>query len=335
MRRLVVTLAGSIVLCTSGTALAARPRLQPGQRGGSISAGAIAGAPFLVTGSRVTVTGTVAPYIAHQHVIVRFFRDGRETKIAQVPLRAMGHGRGGYTATYDSPRTGGVTATVEHHASPQLAELKAAVPGQVRYIVPQAGFGDRTATVGLLQQALARLHYAVPLSGVYDTATADAVLAYRKQTGLARTQIADRTVFQLLSQGAGAFQVRYPGDGRHVEADLTRQVLAEIDPGGHVYAIYPTSSGKPSTPTVIGRFSVYLKTPGYNSELMYDSNYFIRGYAIHGYDPAPTYAASHGCLRVPIHDAPAIYAWLHVGNSVDVYYENGGGSSNVQSNAGP
>ena len=93
-------------------------------------------------------------------------------------------------------------------------------------------------------------------------------------------------------------------DGRHVEADLTRQVLAEIEPGGRVRTIYTMSSGKPSTPTVIGRFRVYQKTPGVNSEGMVDSNYFIRGYAIHGYAEVPTYAASHGCLRVPIPDAP-------------------------------
>jgi hypothetical protein len=128
-------------------------------------------------------------------------------------------------------------------------------------------------------------------------------------------------VFDLLARRAGGFHVRYPGDGRHVEADLTRQVLAEIEPGGRVYRIYTISSGKPSTPTVLGRFQVYLKTPGENSEGMVDSNYFIRGYAIHGYAEVPTYAASHGCLRVPIPDAPAIYAWVRVGTPVDVYYE--------------
>jgi lipoprotein-anchoring transpeptidase ErfK/SrfK len=105
-----------------------------------------------------------------------------------------------------------------------------------------------------------------------------------------------------------------------VEADLAAQVLAEIEPGGHVRRIYTISSGKPSTPTVLGRFRVYLKTPGVNSEGMVDSNYFIRGYAIHGYPEVPTYAASHGCLRVPIPDAPAIYAWVQVGTPVDVYY---------------
>ncbi len=112
-------------------------------------------------------------------------------------------------------------------------------------------------------------------------------------------------------------------------------MLAEIEPGGRVRTIYTMSSGKPSTPTVIGRFRVYEKTPGENSEGMVDSNYFIRGYAIHGYAEVPTYAASHGCLRVPIPDAPAIYAWVQTGTPVDVYNEGGGGSSAVSDHAGP
>jgi lipoprotein-anchoring transpeptidase ErfK/SrfK len=95
------------------------------------------------------------------------------------------------------------------------------------------------------------------------------------------------------------------------------------------------SSGKPSTPTVIGHFTVYLKSFGVNSEGMVDSNYFIRGYAIHGYAEVPTYAASHGCLRVPIPDAPTIYGWVRYGTPVDVYNEGGGGSGKVRSNAGP
>jgi hypothetical protein len=154
-------------------------------------------------------------------------------------------------------------------------------------------------------------------------------------TGLERVPYAGRKVFELLQRGAGKFPVRYRGDGRHVEANLTKQVLAEIEPGGRVRTIYTMSSGKPSTPTVIGRFQVYEKTPGTNSEGMVDSNYFIRGYAIHGYAEVPTYAASHGCLRVPIPDAPAIYSWVQTGTPVDVYNEGGGGSSAVSNHAGP
>ena len=85
-----------------------------------------------------------------------------------------------------------------------------------------------------------------------------------------------------------------------------------------------------NTPTVIGHFQVYSKTPGTNSHGMVDSNYFIRGYAIHGYAEVPTYAASHGCLRVPIPDAAAIYGWVREGTPVDVYNESGGGSHSVR-----
>ena len=124
-------------------------------------------------------------------------------------------------------------------------------------------------------------------------------------------------------RGAGSFHVRYRSDGRHVEADLSRQVLAEIEPGGKVRRIYTISSGKPSTPTVLGRFQVYEKTPETNSEGMVDSNYFIRGYAIHGYAEVPVYAASHGCLRIPIPNAPEVYGWVQIGYWVDVYTEGG------------
>ena len=86
---------------------------------------------------------------------------------------------------------------------------------------------------------------------------------------------------------------------------------------------------------MIGHFYVYSKTPGTNEKGMVDSNYFIRGYAIHGYPEVPVYAASHGCLRVPIPNAAAIFSWVQIGTAVDVYNEGGGGSHHVRGNAGP
>ncbi len=195
--------------------------------------------------------------------------------------------------------------------------------------------GARGPGVRLLQDDLARLRYAVPVNGYFDEATGRAVLAFRKVTGLNRIESANAGLFQSLQRGAGRFHVRYPRDGDHVEADLTKQVLVEVQRGGHVRRIYTMSSGKPSTPTVLGRFRVYLKTPGTNSEGMVDSNYFIRGYAIHGYAEVPVYAASHGCLRIPIPDAATVFAWVQVGYPVDVYTENGQGSRVVRGNAGP
>jgi hypothetical protein len=189
--------------------------------------------------------------------------------------------------------------------------------------------------VRLLQDELARLRYAVPVSGHFDEATGRAVLAFRKVAGLERIESANAGVFLRLQRGAGRFHVRYRRDGNHVEADLSRQVLAEIERGGRVRRIFTMSSGKPSTPTVLGRFQVYSKTSGTNSEGMVDSDYFIGGYAIHGYAEVPPYAASHGCLRIPIPDAPAVFAWVQVRYPVDVYTDDGRGSRTVRADAGP
>jgi hypothetical protein len=146
---------------------------------------------------------------------------------------------------------------------------------------------------------------------------------------------AGRPVFSRLYHHGGAYRVHFPQDGRHIEGDLTKQVLVEIEPHGRVRRIYTMSSGKPSTPTVIGHFFVYSKTPGVNAKGMVDSNYFIRGYAIHGYPEVPTYAASHGCLRIPIPNAAAVFSWVQFGTPVDVFDESGGGSHRVRGNAGP
>lgn len=153
---------------------------------------------------------------------------------------------------------------------------------------------------------------------MYDERTGRAVLAFRKVTGMKRTTHATTNVMRAIARGAGRFVVARPEHGRHVEADLSRQVMALID-GGRAVAIYPISSGKPSTPTVLGSYRVYLKTPGTNHKGMVDSAYFIRGYAIHGYFSVPIYAASHGCLRMPVPDARTVFNWVRPGTPVDVY----------------
>jgi peptidoglycan hydrolase-like protein with peptidoglycan-binding domain len=274
--------------------------------------------PFALVGGRVVVRGVVTPYVAGQTVQVSFSLDGRKVGAESVSVLPGSGGGGVFKVGFSSRTAGLLQARVAHGATPQQGAFGGSAPG-VRFVNPNLGLGARGQSVRLLQSELDALHYAVPLSGALDEGTGNALVAYRKMTGLQRVPYAGRKVFELLARGAGTFHVRYRGDGRHVEADLTKQVLAEIEPGGRVREIYTISSGKPSTPTVLGRFRVYEKTPGENSEGMVDSNYFIRGYAIHGYAEVPTYAASHGCLRVPIPDAPAIYGWVQVGTPVDVY----------------
>jgi peptidoglycan hydrolase-like protein with peptidoglycan-binding domain len=290
--------------------------------------------PFAIVGGRIVVRGIVTPYVGGQSVKLSFYREGRKVSVKRVSVLAIGNGAGQFHVSLSSPDAGLVQVRAAHYATAQQGAFSARSQS-VRFVNTNLGPGASGQSVRLLQSELDVLHYAVPLTGVLDEGTGRALVAYRKMTGLERIPYAGRKVFELLERGGGAFHVHYPGDGRHVEGDLTKQVLALIEPDGRVHSLYTMSSGKPSTPTVIGRFSVYMRTPGENSEGMVDSSYFIRGYAIHGYAEVPTYAASHGCLRVPIPDASTIYAWVRQGTPVDVYNEGGGGSGKVRANAGP
>ena len=206
--------------------------------------------------------GIVVPYVGGQKVKVSFYREGRKVEVKTVSVLAIGNGAGQFHIGYASGSAGMVQARAVHYATPEQAAF-AGRSEQVHVASPDLSPGARGPSVRLLQSELNALHFVVPLNGVFDEATGRAVIAFRKMTGLARVPYTNQSVFKRLQEGGGVFHVRYPGDGRHVEGDLTKQVLAEIEPGGHVRALYTMSSGKPSTPTVIGRFRVYSKTPGH------------------------------------------------------------------------
>ena len=164
--------------------------------------------------------------------------------------------------------------------------------------------------VQLVQQQLAALHLFIPQTGVFDKGTELALDAYHRLLGKGEghTTLDPPTLTDLLD-GKGSFHVRFPDQGQHAEGDLSDQVLAFIN-GSKVHWLFPISSGKPSTPTILGNFQIYYKEPDYLSDGMYFSYFFIGGYAIHGYDPAPDYPASHGCMRLPIVDAIPAFGWL-------------------------
>jgi peptidoglycan hydrolase-like protein with peptidoglycan-binding domain len=289
----------------------------------------------VITSGQLRITGTVTPYVADQSVFVRTFRGDRRLYTRSVPVTNAGDGIGHFVALIGvGGRAAPLTVRVTHLPTNLQAGLDA-TPRSLPVVVPSLQPGQRDAAARLLQDELAGLHYAVPSSGVFDEGTQSAVVAFRKMTDQVRSDEANRTVFELLAAGAGTFKVRFPNQGAHFEGDLTHQVLAEVLPDGKVRRLYEMSSGKPSTPTVIGTFHVYLKTPGTNEKGMVDANYFIRGYAIHGYAEVPTYAASHGCLRIPVPDAAAVFGWAQYGYAVDVYYRDGGGSHTVSNDAGP
>jgi hypothetical protein len=221
-----------------------------------------------------------------------------------------------FHAVIASPAPGALAISVTHASTPGLAAF--GVNRALAALDPRAGFGSRGRFVQLIQDQLAALHFYIPRTGVYDQGTGLAIDAYHRLLRRGTSQQLDASTINDLLGGVGQFRVHYPRHGRHAEGNLGLQLLALVD-GSKVEAIYPISSGKPSTPTIIGSFHVYSKVPGYLPDGMYYSNFFIRGYAIHGYTPAPDYPASHGCMRLPIVDAISVYDWLAIGNWVDVY----------------
>jgi L,D-transpeptidase catalytic domain/Putative peptidoglycan binding domain len=272
----------------------------------------------VIVGQRWRVRGDITPYVAGQQVVVRFYRDGKKILAKRANVKPGASGAvGHFKVRFKTKLPGKVTVRVTKVASATQVGIKA--PAQQVLVLPaHVGLGARGDAVRLLQRQLKALGYVPGRRGLYDARTARAVLAFRKVSGLPRTVIADRAVFRRLANGGGRFKVRYPGHGKHIEADLSLQVIALID-HGKVQRIYPTSSGKPSTPTVLGHYRFYSKTPGFNAKGMYFSNYFIRGYAIHGYHDVPVYNASHGCLRIPNPDAYSVYRWVKIGDRIDVY----------------
>jgi lipoprotein-anchoring transpeptidase ErfK/SrfK len=259
------------------------------------------------------IVGTMAPAVPGERVELAIHRNGKRIRTVRTAVRPDGM----FSRRMPTRRQGRLSVRVLHAATPQLAAARGPKVS-VDVVEPRAAQGARGPLVKLLQRSLARLHYAVPINGTFDAATGRAVMAFRKVNGMHWRYDADRRVIEKAAAGKGAFKVRHPDAGRHVEADISRQVLALID-GGKVVATYHTSSGSPATPTVIGSFRVYLKTPGTNAKGMVHSSYFIRGYAIHGYVDVPAFNASHGCLRIPIPDASRVFNWLHIGDRVIVY----------------
>ncbi len=191
---------------------------------------------------------------------------------------------------------------------------------------PTAQTTPSTAATPLaVEQRLADLRYDVgPIDGVIDSVSASAVMAFQKVHGLARTGELSGAMATTIVNSAGLPTPLVPNsDVNKVEIDLTRQVLFLYE-GGSLSRILPISSGTSETPTPTGSFRVYRKARGWEtSDLgrLYNSQYFVGGYAIHGSLSVPNYPASHGCVRLTMSAAE----WFpdHVSIGTPVYVVGG------------
>ncbi|HET8593301.1 MAG TPA: L,D-transpeptidase family protein [Solirubrobacterales bacterium] len=253
---------------------------------------------------RVKATGVV-PGFAGEQVTIKVSASGREVEGGKVT--PAGDGRFSFRFAIDACCAYEVTATAAGRTS-HARRFRVRVPRRL-------GKGPVTR---LYNDALRAQGYYVGHAGSrFGIGSRLGTLAFRKVNGMGRRTGYLPAIFRKLLRGEGAFQPRF-SDGHHVEADLSRQVMALVEADRPV-ATFHISSGTGATPTVRGNFRFYMKQPGYNSKRMYYSVYFIGGYATHGYNPVPTYPASHGCLRNPIPFARYIYNWIDIGDPMHVY----------------
>lgn len=275
------------------------------------------GRGYVLPGTRVELRGAVNADLAGQSVDLEIYRGSHLVKRKAVTLNEA-DGKAVFHIKWRAGKKGNYKLRVA------LTDQQKALAGaghsvKIGVVRTSIHRGSSGVAVRVFQFKLRQLHYVTPLNGRFDAATGRAFMAFRKVTRMSRNYTAGSGVARKLAAGKGAFRLRYPNAGRHIEVSIGRQVMAFAS-GGKVTRIYHVSTGAPGTPTVRGTYRVYRKDWGTNQKGMVDSSYFIRGYAIHGYADVPPYNASHGCVRVPVPNAASIFRWVRMGTRVDTYY---------------
>ncbi|HEY7755323.1 MAG TPA: L,D-transpeptidase family protein [Actinomycetota bacterium] len=263
---------------------------------------------------RVTVRGTVDPARPGATVLVELRKRGRTELASRVTMGAAG----GFVATFRVMEPGTYRARASFGASDLVRD--AAVTEADGTPLPALRWGSRGMFVELLERRLVELDYRLVATrdGVYDGRTADAVIAFHKVQGMSRVSSVGPATWRALADPRTP-RPRYEWKAFHFEVDQTRQVLYAVE-DRRIVAILHVSTGKPSTPTRDGVFRVARKIAGFSPNRLYFPSYFDGNRALHGWTEVPTYAASHGCVRIPYWNALWVYGLADFGVRVAVYH---------------
>ncbi|HEX6022785.1 MAG TPA: peptidoglycan-binding domain-containing protein, partial [Solirubrobacter sp.] len=154
-----------------------------------------------LTSRSFTARVVMRPYVEGETVTLRVYRGGKKIRVKALTLKPVDNGAAGVVELkVKSAKPGRVLLRASHRATPALGTLRAKTVG-VTVVTPSAGPGARGPAVRLLQAQLAKLKYVVPRTGVFDAGTANAVMAWRKVMGMARTTLATKEVFAGLLAG--------------------------------------------------------------------------------------------------------------------------------------
>jgi lipoprotein-anchoring transpeptidase ErfK/SrfK len=203
----------------------------------------------------------------------------------------------------------------------------------VSALATQAAFAQAAKQNTLeIEQRLNDLGYWITkVDNKRDDSTRQAIIAFQKVEGRKRTGVLNSADLDLL-QTASRPTAKYPEGPAHVEVDIRRQVLLYVGDDGTVKHIVSVSTGSEkryfdqgewqTAHTTRGKYKVTWKYNGIRKASLgdlYYPSYFNGGIAVHGSPSIPTYAASHGCVRIPLFADQAIYKLMPVGTAVYVY----------------
>ncbi|MER5620958.1 L,D-transpeptidase family protein [Streptosporangium sp. NPDC002544] len=168
------------------------------------------------------------------------------------------------------------------------------------------------------------------LSSTYDSALRMTVWAFQKANGLRPVDRIDLPTWQALLRPRRIRPLVGYGGPERAEIDLRRQLLTVWKEGKPVLVTHISTGARMSycekghcgfADTPVGDYRVGARVPGWSTGIlgsMFYSVYFNGGIAIHGSTLVPRFPASHGCVRVPLHNAVPLYRLLQPGDPVYV-----------------
>ncbi|HYD10425.1 MAG TPA: L,D-transpeptidase family protein [Acidimicrobiales bacterium] len=193
--------------------------------------------------------------------------------------------------------------------------------------------GERGEEVAVLQRRLAELRFDPgPADGRFGLATHYAVQGFQKLAGLAPDGKVGPAVQEALASPPTPSPLQPTGEPDRLEVDLQRQLLFLYDDNalrlishvstgsGEEYCAEGECGNRAITPVGPHRFTWRYK--GWRESRLgklYNPVYFTgSGVAVHGSTSVPTYPASHGCVRIPMHIAEYFPSLVRSGDAVYV-----------------
>ncbi|MFV0462101.1 MAG: L,D-transpeptidase family protein [Nostocoides sp.] len=190
--------------------------------------------------------------------------------------------------------------------------------GKVLTVLTQARDGAEVTNVDDVSKAMAGAFSAgKAYSGTFTTKTIPATWTERK-----------------IAAGAENLAYQAAEGEKWIDVNLSKHTMAAYVGGKAVFGPVAMVNGASETPSLVGTYRIDRK---YSSDRMRGSNadgtlydtpdvpwvsYFSGGYALHGAPWRSTfgYAASHGCINLPVSTAKWVFDWAPLGTPVASHF---------------